>query len=79
MKLKCCICKRVMRKLHFDGRCIRFPTYTSDDLDLEWIEFPQPLCKRCAKEFKKWLEDQNIVLQKYKKRRQKVKIKGGRG
>ena len=69
--MKCCVCKRQMRKFHYNGRVVCFATYINDNLDCGRIEFPQPFCKRCHKEFKIWLEEQNIVVQAMKKRRNK--------
>ena len=60
--MKCCVCKRIMRKFHFTGKALLFPTFINDDLDLEHIEFPQPFCKKCKKAFKEWLVERNIFM-----------------
>lgn len=62
--MKCCVCKRTMRKLHFCGCKIVWPTFINDELDMGEIIFPQALCKKCYKSFDKWLFDRNIFINK---------------
>ena len=64
MELKCCVCKRVMRKWHYIGKEVCFATYISDNLDLRKITFPQPFCKKCSKAFQEWLRERNVFMQK---------------
>lgn len=68
--MKCCVCRRVMRKMHYPGKFVCFSVFVKDIFDsgheVANIEFPQPFCKRCVKSFNNWLKDESTEIKKFK-------------